>query len=531
MVAVDKFPSGTEKKVFAISQYKGFNSKAQRPAIDDNEFYWLQNMMPIGAGNLRTLYSNGTSIYTAAGGLTIVSTEFYNIGANNYCAIFLSDGTADQVNTATNVVTHISATPGTFYGGGTSYPDLAQYGNSGVVIVSSSVGANAYWAWDGTTLFAPGAASPTWLNGGTATTMPSGVSGSSIEIYQGHVWVGNGNKVTFSAPSNGADFATSDGGGTFTSTDSFLRNTYMQLRQANGFLYLFGDSSVNVISNVQSAGSPVTTTFNNQNVDPQVGTPWHNSVQAFGRGLIYANTTGVFRLFGGAAEKISDPLDGLFANANFTTGITPHAAVGIIFGVKVYCLLLQAPNQAGVQTNMMVCWDDKKWFLATQDASIVEINTQEINSNMIVWGDDGTKLYPLFQTASNTLSKTLQTKLWGGDGFILQKKAYRFYNQIRDLAGTGITATLTVDADIGGQSLALNTLAQTIHFTNGSNQVINLTNVSGGEVVFSISFLFANYQDVQAYGNVLGFTVTSSSSDFVVVAMALLYNDWAPLGG
>ena len=72
---------------------------------------------------------------------------------------------------------------------------------------------------------------------------------------------------------------------------------------------------MNVLSNVQTSGTPVTTTFNNQNVDPQIGTPWHNSVQAFGRGLVYANTTGVFALYGGAAEKVSDDLDGIFAQA------------------------------------------------------------------------------------------------------------------------------------------------------------------------------------------------------------------------
>ena len=36
-----------------------------------------------------------------------------------------------------------------------------------------------------------------------------------------------------------------------------------RLIQASGFLYQIADSSINVISNVQTAGTPVTTTFNN----------------------------------------------------------------------------------------------------------------------------------------------------------------------------------------------------------------------------------------------------------------------------
>src|SRR5213079_1076266 len=119
---------------------------------------------------------------------------------------------------------------------------------------------------------------------------------TAIEVFQTRVWIANGAVVSYSGPLNGANFSGAVGGGAFTGTDSFLRNKYTAIRQANGFLYVFGDSSINVISNVQTSGSPLSTTFNNQNVDPQVGTPWPNSVQAFGRGLVFANQSGVYAL-------------------------------------------------------------------------------------------------------------------------------------------------------------------------------------------------------------------------------------------
>ena len=50
------------------------------------------------------------------------------------------------------------------------------------------------------------------------------------------------------------------------------------------------------------------------------------TVQAFGRQIVFANTSGVYSLFGGTAEKVSDALDGVFETADFSH-ITPTAAV------------------------------------------------------------------------------------------------------------------------------------------------------------------------------------------------------------
>ena len=65
--------------------------------------------------------------------------------------------------------------------------------------------------------------------------------------------------------------STSDGAGTIISQDSFLRVGFYGLKQANGFIYTLGDSSINTISGVAtSTATPPVTTFSNQNVDPQI---------------------------------------------------------------------------------------------------------------------------------------------------------------------------------------------------------------------------------------------------------------------
>ena len=66
--------------------------------------------------------------------------------------------------------------------------------------------------------------------------------------------------MQYTGPGLVADFSTAVGGGNFTSSDSFLKIGFSRLVQSNGFLYLFGDSSINYISGVQTSGVTPTTT-------------------------------------------------------------------------------------------------------------------------------------------------------------------------------------------------------------------------------------------------------------------------------
>lgn len=531
--------AGQEGRFFALQKFNSLNTKAQRPAIEDEEFSWLENFMPIGDGNLRTTPSNGSPLFTAAGGLTVVYLFFFNIGSNSFVAVFLSDGTAVQVNTTTAVQTPISNVGGTFYGGG-ALPAAAQWGSSGILIVSQ-VTSSAYWAWDGTTLFPPGAASPSWLNGGTPTNMPQGLSGNAIEIFQSRSWVFNNGVGNFSAPGNGASFSGVAGGGSFPSTDSFLRRSFVAARQSNGFLYVFGDSSINVISNVQTSGAPAVTTFNNQNVDPQIGTPWPNSVQAYSRGLVFGNSSGIHALYGGSAEKIGDKLDGLFLNAqNVFSGAnpttSPSAAVAIVYGIRLYMLLVPVMDLfTGQFRNVLAVWDGKKWFLASQDSNLVYIASQEIDSVLTAWGTDGTNVFRLFASASGTLRKIVQSKLWSGDGFVVTKDAFREYLMAIDNSGAGYALTGTIDMqnENGGNSAAVSFASNTfaIVWLNASSGVIQWQNASNQNLSFTVVGLSLGGANVNATGALLGVTLQSTSPDFTIVAYALLYRNKAPIGG
>ena len=525
--------AGDEGLFFHLRQYRGLNTRTVRTDIGDEEFSWLENLIPIADGNMRAIWSNGATLYTAPGGKTIIYFKMFNIGAVQYAALFLSDGTADQVD-MNGVVTHISTTPNTFYQGG-GLPNAAQWGSSGLIIVGDVP--NGYWAWDktaGGTLYASGAASPAWLNNGVATTMPSGVKGTYVETYQSRAWVADGPVEHFSAPGNGASFSGAAGGGSFTSNDSFLRVNFVANKQSNGFLYLFGDSSINVISNVQTSGSPLATTFNNQNVDPQIGTPWPGSVQVFTGGrIVFANPTGVFALYGGSAEKISNELDGLFLKA--VANPVPSAAVHIIFEVRCYCLTLNVLDIFGIQRVVMCCWDGRKWFLASQLNSLVLLDTQEINTVITAWGSDGGRLFQLFQQASTQLNKILQSRLWQGASYLIIKQALRIYSLGTDFSNNGyaLAGTLDLLTEQGFRStaVALSSPLLPVIWLNNSNLVVNWVNNLAQAVTF-VSQSFSLFgEDAKGSAPLLGLTLQSKSSDFQLSAISLLYRHQGPVGG
>ena len=57
--------SAEQKKSYqVIKAFKGLNTKANRTAIDKDEFSWLENAMPVGSGNMRIIptSSNVTTV-------------------------------------------------------------------------------------------------------------------------------------------------------------------------------------------------------------------------------------------------------------------------------------------------------------------------------------------------------------------------------------------------------------------------------------------------------------------------------------
>lgn len=342
---------------------------------------------------------------------------------------------------------------------------------------------------------------------GTVQLMPFGVDGHAIEVYQSRVWLTTsltGVKTFFTAPGSVVNFGPPDGGGVFPANDADLRYTYANLLQSNGFLYLLGDSSVNYVSGVQTSGSPALTTFSNLNVDPDVGTPWRDSAITFGRAIVMANTIGVYAIYGGSVQKISNELDGVFDTGDRSLVLdNPSSAKCEIYGVKVYLLLLPIIDPVtGQAVNALMMWDGKRWFTATPQVTLTKIRTLEIGSAITAYGTDGTNIFPLFQTLTTATTKTLQSKMWVKPTIVEEKKSWMMYALWQSYA-TAVTLSFTVDTERGSANVTQGP------FASGANAIG-----------------YGRSKVSNAAGFAMGFTMTSTSQDFTLMYATLMGQDY-----
>lgn len=426
-------------------------------------------------------------------------------------------------------------------GGGTGAAGTAVMSGGSIVAVTLTAGGTGYTTPP--TVVAQNAGFNRAAQGSIAI-MPFGVSGNSMETFDSRVWISyshdlsasldNGGVFNVSEPQSFTDFAGSDGGLQFTSSDRYLRARYVLLRQSNGYLYAFGDSSVSIISNVQTSGSPTITTLNYQNTDPQIGVAWRDSAQDFSRTILYANSTGVYGLYGGAVRKVSGKIDNIFVNAIFPPiagALTPSSAVSSIYTIRCYMLLMTLidPNTQQ-QRNALVMWDEANWYAASQSTALTYIATQEIDSELQAWGTDGTTLFRMFAVPSAALKKTLRTKLYGNDKPFVVKESLNFYVTAQDksVAQAGISMTVTMDAS--GIASQIESPADGLDVAPLPSADAPLPVQPNFLAPLGTLPMWAG-RTPDLYGTSIGAEIVSNSPDFVLASVSIGYTEITAIQG
>lgn len=149
----------------SLRNFKGVNTQADRRMINDDEFAWLENVMPIGHGNARTVPGPSAALATLGGVLSCYYMAEGNISNVSYMYMFCTDGSAYQIN-LTNFAKITVCAAGTLSGTDTH---IAQWKNERIVIIDTAYG---YFDWNGSTLttYKGALASVTVNFGGTGFT-------------------------------------------------------------------------------------------------------------------------------------------------------------------------------------------------------------------------------------------------------------------------------------------------------------------------------------------------------------------------
>jgi hypothetical protein len=415
-------------------------------------------------GTLSVLVTNGGSGYGASGSFYVTVTGTGGTGAN--ATAIVSGGAVTQV---------IMNNPG------------SGYTAAGTVTFGGS-GSNA-----------------------TGTVILNSDEIASVATFSGRTWVAAGRTVFYSAAGSYSDF-TSVSAGNFPITDSTLHGNIKSLLSANNFLYIFGEDSINVFSDlrVSATGS---TLFTNTNVSASVGSNLRYGVFPYFRSVLFMNNYGVYALVGSTTSKISDQLDGLFPYIDFTYPVTGGQVLlnNILCAAFNFYLKSTYPYATGGRYIQCVFFE-KKWFITSQ-GELSYVTSAPVGGVINVYGVADKSLYKLYASTTANVSSEIQTALSPMKDPIRTKQALKF--GIEATLTTGGTFNVTVDSEQG--SSPTYTLNNAVTWYNNSGTTITWLNNSSATIGWLTSNGYALYKsDAQQYGKYLGLTMTSTDPGFVV---------------
>ena len=143
MASIPKLPGEDRKEHKVFRDFGGINTQANRQGIADQQFSWIENVMPIGFANAKVVPAQTSTLQTH------VATGYYyyayNINGTAYIFVATTGGAAYQIlATSPYTITTIAAA-GIFSGTSTQ---IAQWKNERILIIDT----NGYKTWDGSTL-------------------------------------------------------------------------------------------------------------------------------------------------------------------------------------------------------------------------------------------------------------------------------------------------------------------------------------------------------------------------------------------
>jgi hypothetical protein len=337
--------------------------------------------------------------------------------------------------------------------------------------------------------------------------------GAGIASFSGRVWIAQGRNVTYSAAGSYSDF-TSVSAGSVTLTDGTLHGNIQQLLSANNFLYIFGDDSINVFSDVRVT-SQGTTLFTNTNVSASVGSKLSYAIFPYFRSVLFMNNYGIYALVGSTTSKLSDSLDGLFPNIDF---VTEEITGGQVLLNNILCAAFNFRYFDSQFTNsyryLQAVFFEKKWFLTSQNNSLKYTTSVPVGGVISLYGVTDKNLYKLYNDSTSTITSRIQTALLPMTDPIRTKQALKIGIEATAPANGTITMSATVDNE--NRSSTPYTLTSLVQWQNNSLQTIGWSNNSGATIGWGTSGYSLYKTDAQQYGKYLGITVTSSNPAYVI---------------
>ena len=471
----------------------------------------------VDTGSVNQIFlTNAGSGYTSPPTITFSGGGGTNASAITELLTFAQGTVAVQVTSGGSGYTNASNTVVTISGGGgvNAAGTAIVSGGEVVSVIMTNAGSGYTNAANITVTISGGGAN---VNA-KANAVVSINQNIGIDSFSGRVWIAQGRNVYFSAAGSISDFVSISAGEVVIS-DSTLHGNITQLLSANNFLYVFGDDSINVFSDVQVT-SVGTTVFTNTNISASIGSRKPYAIFPYFRTVLFMNDYGIYALVGSTTTKISDPLDGIFTNIDFTYPVYG----GQVLLNNILCAVFNfrytgGKGSSSVPRFIQAVFFDKKWFFTSQATDIQFVSSSPVGGKISMYGYDGTYVYQMYADPTANVSSYIQTALMPMSDPIRTKQALKFAVEATGLY-YGYFLNVTVDSEYASSSVYSlsdnpyywqNDFGSTVSWINTSLNTVNWTGRSG---LASGYYLYKS--DAQQYGKYLGLTLTSTAPSYVV---------------
>ena len=332
-----------------------------------------------------------------------------------------------------------------------------------------------------------------------------------VASFSGRTWIASGRDVFYTAAGSYNDF-TSVSAGSLILSDGTLHGNITKLLSANNFLYIFGDDSINVFSDVRVQTNG-TTLFTNTNVSASVGSRRPYAIFPYFRSVMFMNDYGMYALVGSTTSKISSQLDGIFPNIDFTSPV--YAGQVLINNILCAAFNFRYYDATFTQSYRYIqaVFFDKKWFFSNQGNTLQYITSVPLSGVTNLYGVDSNQLYLLYYDKISNVPSIVQTALLPMGDPIRTKQALKF--GIEATLNQGGLANVTVDSEQGSSPPYL--VGNQVNWYNNLNITIPWINSVGTVIYWVYANGYVLYRsDAQQWGKYIGLTMTSNSANWVV---------------
>lgn len=355
---------------------------------------------------------------------------------------------------------------------------------------------------------------------------------TTLALAFGRVWLGSGRVLNITGTGSATfgqgydDFSSGDAAVSTTLSDPDLIHSITALRFLENYLYIIGDNSVKSIGSISVTSS--VTSFTITTLSSDQGTIYQQSVISYNRLILFANTVGVYAVFGASVEKISDPMDGVFRSIDFT--LPPQAAVNDISNIHTFLLMARYMDPLSGARTLLLAYAGKKWFVIGQGSNVQAIVTVSLNGHNDTFVSSAAgDVTQILQDAVTPLAWKLQTALSAHGNPIKDKRPVRLgiaqtVSRVSDLQAF-------IDSEYASTNTNISNAAQPQVFVYPSGAVQTFVYPSGAVQTFTrAGFILSHTAEAANTGRFIGATLIGTTNGITVQDIYIEYQDGALWG-